>query len=148
MPELEKNDFKFPDEMEQNSAESENSVEIEIEDDTPAIDRNRNAVSAEEVKKIEVETDELDAYSQQAKEKIVKMKHIWHDERRAKEAALREQQEAIALAQKLLAENERIKKMLQSGEQEYKEAKKDSAKSAVKEAKQMLKTAYEVGVHA
>lgn len=145
MAEFEKEDFKFPDEQEVEVKDDENKLEIEIEDDTPEEDRGRKAVPAEEVKKLEVVDDELDAYSQEAKDKLIRMKHIWHDERRAKEAALREQQEAVELTKRLLAENERIKKMLQSGEAEYKEAKKDSAQAALKAAKQAYKEAYDMG---
>jgi hypothetical protein len=147
MSEFKGEEFEFPDEKQER--ESKNAVEpefnIEIEDDTPAIDRNRTPVNAEIVKKLEVETDDLDQYSQDAKEKIVKMKHIWHDERRAKEAAMREQQEAINLAQKLMADNERMKKMLKEGESDYKKAKKESAKNAIKSAEQRYKEAYESG---
>jgi hypothetical protein len=40
------------------------------------------------------------------------MRKVWHDERREKESALREQQEAVTLAQRLLEENKRIKGIL------------------------------------
>ena len=139
-------DFKFPDEVENNPIEAEKvDLEIEIEDDTPEEDRGREAVSSEVVKKLEVETDELDKYSKEAKDKLIKMKRVWHDERREKEAAQREQQEALDLAKRLMAENERIKQMLTSGEEEYKEAKKDSANARLRAAKQQYKDAYEAG---
>ena len=43
MPELEKDEFKFPDEIEnQGSSEpTEDKLEIEVEDDTPEDDRGR-----------------------------------------------------------------------------------------------------------
>lgn len=147
MPEMDKEEFKFPDEQEPEQVEAKENekLEIEIEEDIPEEDRNREPVSAEAVQKLEVETDELDRYSRDAKDKIIKMKRVWHDERRAKEQAYREQQEAVELAKRLLAENERIKKMLKSGEEEYKEAKKDSAAAQLKSAKQLYKEAYEAG---
>lgn len=156
MAEFEKEDFKFPDEEAQGSneeklelelegEEEEQKLQVDVEDDTPEEDRDRVPVSKESIKKLEVETDQLDKYSREAKQKLIQMKRVWHDERRAKEAADRERQEAILLAQKLFEENKRIKTMLQSGEEEYKEAKKDSAKSALKAAKQAYKEAYEAG---
>lgn len=144
----EQEEFKFPDEQEPEAKvedQVEDKFEVEIEEDTPEEDRGRPAVAQEEVKKLEVETDELDKYSKDAKDKLIKMKRVWHDERRAKEAALREQQEAIELTKRLMAENERIKKMLQSGEEEYKEAKKDSAQAKLQNAKHAYKVAYEAG---
>lgn len=144
---MDQEEFKFPDEteQEQTAAPAEDKFEVEIEDDTPEQDRGKEPVSEEVVKKLEVETDELDKYSKEAKDKLIKMKRVWHDERRAKEAALREQQEAAYLAQKLLAENKRIKEILSKGEEEYKEAKKDSANAQLKSAKQLYKEAYEAG---
>ena len=150
---MDKEEFKFPDEQDNASADtevnveakSEDKFEIEIEDDTPEQDRGREPVSPEAVQKLEVETDALDKYSKEAKDKLIKMKRVWHDERRAKEEAAREREEAIALTKRLMAENQRIKQMLQSGEEEYKEAKKDSANAQLKAAKQAYKEAYEAG---
>jgi hypothetical protein len=133
-------EYKFPDEQPQ---EETPDIEIEIEDDTPLEDRGRKPSQPEFVEKLE--KDELEEYSDDARKKINEYKKVWHDERRAKEAALREQQEAIAIAQKLLEENKKMKGMLHSGEEEYKEAVKESAKNAVKAAKKAFKEAYEIG---
>ena len=116
MPEMDKEEFKFPDEQEAEQVEAkDDKLEIEIEDDIPEEDRNREPVSAEAVQKLEVSTDEdeLDKYSRDAKDKLIKMKRVWHDERRAKEEAFREQQEAVNLAKRLMDENKKIKEMLQ-----------------------------------
>ena len=139
-------DYKFPDEMENKASEvEEDLLDIEIEDDTPEEDRGRKPADAEKVKALEVDVDELDKYSKEAKDKMIQMKRIWNDERRAKEQALREQQAALEVAQRLHAENKQIKKMLSEGEKEYKDAKKDSAKAQIKAAKQAYKEAYESG---
>ena len=137
-------DYKFPDEIDQNTP-TEDALEIEIEDDTPEQDRGRRPANPEQVKALEVEVDELDKYSKEAKEKMIQMKRIWNDERRAKEHAERERQAALDAAQRLHEENKRIKKMLSEGEKEYKDAKKDSAKATIKAAKQAYKEAYESG---
>ena len=143
MADLDKEEFKFPDEIDNNETENkESDFDIEIEDDTPPEDRGRKPSEPEFVEKLE--KDELEEYSDEAKKKIAQFKKIYHDERRAKEEAERERNEAINFTQRLLEENKRVKSMLQSGEEEYKEAKKDQAKLALKAAKQMYKDAYEL----
>ena len=79
--------------------------EIDIEDDTPEDERSRKPTDPEKVRQLEVDVDDLDKYSKEAKDKIIKMKRVWNDERRAKEAAIREQQAALEAAQQLMEEN-------------------------------------------
>ena len=150
MAEIQTDEFKFPDEIDNKGKPDEGKsletdIQIEIEDDTPEEDRGRTPSDPDKVRALEVEVDDLDKYSKEAKDKLIRMKRVWNDERRAKEAAERERQAALDAAQRLYSENQRIKQMLQSGEQEYKEAKKESAKAAVKAAKQAYKEAYDSG---
>lgn len=142
-------EFKFPHELEEEknvsvSAE-EDRIEIEIEDDTPEQDRGREPMPVEAVKKLEVEVDELDKYSAEAKEKMIQMKKVWHDERRAKEAASREREEAIRVAQQLLEENKKLKKAYSSGEQEYINTVKNATELELDVAKRSYKEALETG---
>jgi hypothetical protein len=132
---MDKVEFEFPDEIEAKGTEKEPELDIEIEDDTPPEDRGREPIPKEIVKKLEVEVDELDQYSAEAKQKLIQMKKVWHDERRDKERALREQQEALNAAQKLLEENKRMRAMIDNGQKEYKDALKESAKAELKIAK-------------
>jgi hypothetical protein len=148
-------EFKFPDEdqgkpleqieEEQKLEASGPELEIEIEDDTPPEDRGREPTPKEVVQKLEVEVNELDQYSEDAKKKMIQMKKIWNDERRAREAAEREQQAAIDAAKKLREENERIKTMLSKGEQEYVAAMKSAADLQLEMAKRSYKEAYDAG---
>lgn len=145
---MDQEDFKFPDEKEPEVAvevEKEPELQIEIEDDTPPKDRNRTPVSEEEIKNLKLEADELDQYSQEAKDKLIKMKKVWHDERRAKEAAFREQQEALAIAKKLMEENKALKSKLSTGEEEYVGVAKQSAIQELAAAKKEYKDAYDAG---
>ena len=139
--------FEFPDEKEAKAAvvEKEPDFEIEIEDDTPPEDRGRKELPKEVVQKLEVEVNELDQYSAEAKEKLLKMKKVWHDERRAKEAAFREQQEAIRIAQKLAEENRALKSKLSTGEEEYVGVAKQSAVQELEAAKKEYRDAYDAG---
>jgi hypothetical protein len=149
MAEFEKVEFEFPDEVEAKGKpveKEEPELEIEIEDDTPPEDRNRRpAMDQEAVKQLEVEVDELDHYSAEAKSKVIKMKKVWHDERRRADAAEREQREALRAAEKLMAENQRMKEMLANGEKEYVAAITGSADMQLEMAKRSYKEAYDSG---
>ena len=104
MATFDKTEYKFPDEVD--GKEAEDSLEIEIEDDTPPEDRGRQPMPKEIVQ--ELEDDELEEYSDKAKERLKQYKKVWNDERRAKDAAQREQQEAINAANQILEENRRL----------------------------------------
>jgi hypothetical protein len=144
MAEFKEEQYRFPDETE-NQASTEVDIDIEIEDDTPEEDRNRFPASAETVKTLEVEVNELDKYSEDAKKKIITMKRVWHDERRRADEAEREREEAINATKKLLEENKRIKTMLSNGEQEYVAAVKTSTEMQLEMAKRSYKEAFESG---
>jgi len=145
MPEFDKDEFTFPDEAaEKNNSEArEAEFEIEIEDDTPAQDRGREPMPKPLVE--ELEKDELDKYDDEVKTKLKQMRKVWHDERREKESALREQQEAINVAQRLLEENKRIKNILTNGEKEYIATVQNAANMELEMAKRADREAYDSG---
>jgi hypothetical protein len=144
MPEFEKEEYTFPDEQSEVKTSAEgDKFEIEIEDDTPAEDRNRQPMPKELVE--ELDKDELDQYDDNVKQKLKQMRKVWHDERRAKEAAYREQQEAVTLAQRVVEENKRYKQMLSNGESEYKSAMESAANYELEAAKRAYKDAYDAG---
>ena len=154
--------FKFPDEIEKEreeqrkfaasqqdedtdntESESSNEITIEVEDDTPPEDRGREPMPKPIVE--ELEKDELDQYDESVKEKLKQMRKVWHDERRAKEEAYREQQEAIRLAQQLMNENKRIKTVLDTGGKEYAAILHNAANLEMEIAKRSYKEAYDSG---
>lgn len=146
MATIDQSDFKFPDEQETASAseiKTEIPYEVEIEDDTPPEDRNKTPMPKPLVE--ELEKDELEEYDDKVKVRLKQMRKVWHDERREKEAALREQQEAVFLAQKLLEENKRIKQILTTGEKEYVTSVQNAANLELTMAKRAYKEAYEAG---
>jgi hypothetical protein len=138
MATFDKTEYKFPDEIDN---ESENSLEIEIEDDTPAEDRGRQPMPQEIVQ--ELEADELEEYSDKARERLKQYKKVWNDERRAKDAAQREQQEAINAANRILEENRRLKATLKTGEEEYLSTMRYAADRDLEMAKDRYKQALE-----
>ena len=141
MPEMNVDEFKFPDETQQEDKRP--SIEIEIEDDTPVDDRGREPMPRSLIE--ELERDELESYDDVVKEKLKQMRKVWHDERREKEAALREHNEAISFAKRLVDENNRIKNMLTTGGQEYANTIQHAANMELEMAKRAYKEAYDSG---
>lgn len=138
-------DYKFPDEQDGTELNEGNELEIEIEDDTPEEDRGRTPPDPKKVKELEVEVDDLDKYSKDAKDKLIRMKRVWNDERRARESAEREQQAALEAAKRLYVENQRIRELVNSRAAEYQEVMKETTEIQLKAAKKEFKDAYEAG---
>ena len=152
-----KDEFKFPDEIEVkkngdgDEAElkieienEETNLKIEVEDDVPPEDRNVEPLP-ETIKEDLEKADESDDYSANVKQRFKQYKKAWHDERRAKEAAFREQQEALTAAQRILDENKKLKEMLHTGEKELLDTYKTSAEMEVEKAERSYKEAYDSG---
>jgi len=121
----------------------EQEVELKVEDDTPEADRNRSPMPKEIVE--DLEKDELDNYSDGVKERFKQMKKVWHDERRAKESAQREHQQAIEMAKKALAENKKLQEEAKKGREAYIDTAKKSVEYETEMAKRAYKDAYESG---
>jgi hypothetical protein len=144
MPDIPQDEYKFPDEIEDKGLPVDSDdFEIEIEDDTPPEDRNREPLPKEVVAKLE--EDELDQYEGTTKEKFKQLKKVWYDERREKDAANRERQEALDLAKKALEENKKLKERLTSGEQMLVSSFKESVQNEMDLAKREYREAYEAG---
>lgn len=118
-------------------------IEIEIEDDAPEQDRNRTPMPKPLLE--ELEADELDQYDDKVKTRLKQMRKVWHDERRAKEAVLREQQAALEYTRRVMAENQQLQQTLNAGTQEYAAMLKLTAQREMEIAKRAYKDAYEMG---
>jgi hypothetical protein len=147
---MEQQEYKFPDEIENETViESkgnpveEDEIQVEVEDDTPPQDRGRTPSQPEFVEQLD--KDELDEYSEAAKQKIAGFRKVFHDERRAKEAADRERQEALDLAKKLLEENRTLKGKVTSSEQLALDSYMTSADREMEMAKKEYREAYDAG---
>lgn len=141
-------DFKFPDEMEnetpQVEAAAESQVEIEVVDDRPEEDQKNAQPLPDEIVK-DIDNDDLEQYSKEAKQRLLQMKKLINDERRAKEQALREQQEAIRVAQSLVEETKKLKGRLTEGEKVYVSNAKEGAERQLELARIAYKEAYDSG---
>jgi hypothetical protein len=119
-------------------------IDLEItDDDVPAADRGKEPLPKEKVE--ELENDTLEDYSERVKQRMAQLKKVWHDERRAKESADRERQEAIKFAQQLADENRKLKTTLSSGEATYIQTLKESLENELSIAKRDYGEAYDSG---
>ena len=140
--------FQFPDEKKPDeekievAVEGEGEVEVEVVDDTPEKDRNREPMKDPPP---EVTDDELSQYSDSVKKRIQHFTKGYHDERRAKEAALREREEALRLAQQVLEENKRLQSTNGRSQQALLEQAKRVVAAELDTAKRKYKEAYEAG---
>jgi hypothetical protein len=123
--------------------EEDEKPQVEVVDDTPEADRGREPMPREIVE--ELESDELEEYSDKVKTRLKQMKKVWHDERREKERVQREQQETMSATQRLLEENRRLKQTLNQGEQTLVGTYKQATEYELDAARREYKDAYESG---
>jgi hypothetical protein len=144
--------YKFPDEddgkkvvaQEDDSvviqADAGDDVEIEIVDDTPAKDRGRKPLDKEVADPTD---DEIENYSDKVQTRIKELTHARHDERRMKEALLREKQETEKLLSYLAEENKKLKQTVNYGQEVFASSAKDAAEAQLQAARRQFKDAQE-----
>ena len=150
MSETDKTEFEFPDELEDKKSRAGSKVvtpeqdepEIEVVDDTPEPDRGRKPMEAPPK---EMSDDELSKYDESVRKRIQHFTKGYHEERRAKESALREREEAVKLAQQIVEENKKLKGSLHQGQSALLEQAKKVVANEMKEAQSKFKAAYESG---
>lgn len=142
-------EFQFPDEVEKPTedkvefeVEGEGETQVEIVDDTPEEDKGRTPMKEPPA---DVTDDELEKYSDSVKKRIQHFSKGYHEERRAKEAALREREEALRLAKVVAEENKRLKGSLSQNEQTLHEQAKKAVDAEVDHVKTKVKEAYDNG---
>lgn len=119
-------------------------LDIQIEDDTPADDRNRPK-RAEGTKSAVPSDDEIGQYTKGVQDRLKQMKWEYHEERRAKEAWQREHGAALTYAERMRAENLKMRQMLEQGHKTMLDSNKSAAESEVAALQQSLQAAYEAG---
>jgi hypothetical protein len=139
--------YKFPDEVEDKMTdkvefeiEGVDDIEIEIEDDTPERDRGRKPLEREV---LDPTDEEIESYSDKVKGRIKELTHARHDERRVKEATMREKQELERLAQQLIDENKRLKQNVYTGQEAIIHGAKEKAETELAVARHRYKMAQE-----
>lgn len=151
MADLDKEEFKFPDEKDggkptateekiEVEVAGEEGTEVEVVDDAPEADRGRKPM---EEPPDDVTDEELATYSEGVRKRIQRFTKGYHDERRAKEAALREREEAIALARNVLEENKRLQGSVGQSQTALLDQAKKVVAGEVAEAKRKLREALD-----
>ena len=140
--------FKFPDEQDDIKVTTEDDqtdeqIIVDVEDNTPPEDRNKEPM--DEKVKADLYNDELEDYSTKVKKKLIQMKRLAHEERREKENAVREQQEAISFAQKVMQENQRLKSNLNNSEKNVLATVQKAVAMEMDAAKRAYREAYDSG---
>jgi hypothetical protein len=135
-------EYIFPDEQEDTGKPVEEEFEVEVEDDTPPEDRGRKPMK-EPVG--EVTDEELSNYDEKVQARIKKFTRGYHDERRAKEEAMRERVAAESLAKKLWDQNKNLRDQLFVGTKAYIEQNKSAAQLKLEKVKREYKEAYDSG---
>ena len=136
--------FKFPDEVEilntdDNVKVVNDEIQVEVEDDTPPEDRDRKPATPPE----DPTEEELTQYSVDAQKRIKHFTKGYHDERRAKEAAARERDEALRAAQVLVEENKKLRSTLQEGNTALVEQTRTAVEAELEAARKELREAHE-----
>ena len=148
MAEVKEDDFKFPHEVEEEAKgkpeveEDDGGFDVEIEDDTPRKDRGRKP---DETPPEDPTEEELASYDDKVQSRLKKFTRGYHDERRAKEEALREREAAEKLAKQLWEHNQKLQQQVELGSRAYIEQSKSSAEMEFENAKKRYKEAYESG---
>ena len=119
----------------------DDELEVEVVDDTPKADRGRKASEPP----TDVTDEELEDYSDKVRKRIQHFSKGYHDERRAKEEALRERQELERITQTLMEENKKLKGNVNKNQTALLEQAKKNAAIETEGAKREYKNAYEYG---
>lgn len=114
---------------------------IEVDDDTPEPDRGRKPLQHDALSV----DDEALMQSKSVQKRIGELKHAAHDERRAREAAQRERDEAVRVAKQAADELREARRKLQFGEHNFAKTTKEKAELALAKAKTDYREAYNTG---
>lgn len=120
----------------------DSGFEIDIVDDTPEEDRGRIPPVDRTAKEHE---EELAGVSTNVQKRIKKLKYDFHEERRAKENSARMRDEAVVYAQKIHKENQKLRDLVNRGEQVLVDEVKQRTEKELESARFQLKRAHEEG---
>lgn len=130
----------------QNEAEGQ-EIEIEILDDTPESDRGKVKApdKTDSDEDISVSDDEVSRYKNDVQKRIKDLSFKAHSERRAKEAAVKEREEAARLAKALMDENRRLRDAQRAQEVALVQQAKGRSESDINLLKRAAKESFEAG---
>lgn len=147
---LDKTEYEFPDEVEAKKEQPKEELKIEIEGDTQVEvvdDRTEQEKTHRQVgeKPKPPDEEELSEYSEKVKKRIDHLYKAAKSSDRKAEAAQREKEEAIRIAQLVVEENKRLKGSMNQSQTALLEQAKKVVSNEVEDAKRKYKEAYEAG---
>jgi hypothetical protein len=126
--------------------EPEDEVEVEVLDDTPEDDIREARPAAD---RVDVDSDEFEQevkeYSDNAQKRIKAVKFEFHEERRAKEAAVRANEEAVRYAEQVAQDNQNLRQSLDNSNTVLIEQYGARTDAELESARSEFKEAYEGG---
>ena len=120
----------------------DSDIEVEIVDDVPEEDQGRAARAPDEEDDDDFDEDE---FGNRVKKRIQKLRYEWNEERRAKEHALRENNEAVRYAQSIQAQNQALAQQLTDQRRLLYDQVSAKTDAEIEGAKRLYKEAYESG---
>ena len=120
----------------------DSDIEVEIVDDVPEEDQGRAARAPDEEDDGDFDEDE---FGNRVKKRIQKLRYEWNEERRAKEHALRENNEAVRYAQSIQAQNQALAQQLTDQRRLLYDQVSAKTDAEIEGAKRLYKEAYESG---
>jgi len=130
-----------PQKQEEPEVEVEAETELEIVDDTPPEDRGRKPSEPPK----DVTEEELESYSEKVRQRIKHFSKGYHDERRAKEQALRERQELERITRQLYEKVQQLEGEGTKSRTALLEQAKRAADAELESARKKYREAYEAG---
>lgn len=148
MADFEKVEYEFPDEKEAKAEEVVKEVEEKEEPEIEVVDDTSEDLKtkSKEANVPDVSEEELESVN--SKRVIKRMQQLSrgiNHERMEKEAAMREKEEAVRLAQAIIEENKKLKGSLSQGQQVMVDQMKKAVGLEIEQAKKKIKEAYDSG---
>ena len=133
-------------EEDQDDLFDDDDLEVDVVDDRPEEDQVPPKKKVEDEDDADdIPEDELSSYSEGVQKRIKRLRYEYHEERRAREAASKQSEEAVRYAQSIHHENVRLKKMLEDGSQQLSQAASARHEAEMKSAQKAYKEAFESG---
>ena len=121
----------------------DSDLKVEVVDEDAVIPEPKQ--TAEKPVDDETLDKEISDYSERAGKRINQIKYEYHEERRAKESALKEKEEAIKQLKTMMHDNQRLQQIVAEGGKVVNEQAKNNAQFAKLSAQAKYKRAYDEG---
>ena len=121
----------------------DDDIEVEVVSDVPETDRNRPPRAETSGEDSEEEDDSQ--FSNRVQKRIGKLRYEWNEERRQKEQALRENNEAVTYAKTIQEQNEALRSQISEQRKLLYDQVSAKTDAEIEGAKRVYRDAYENG---